>query len=286
VQTAPEALDEAREGDGGSTARLRAEKARIYSTKAKNARRRTRRSADKPRRTPAACVWMATGRLYELDLETMIARDGFPGSSGRPSTWRAPRQTGSGPRRRDALRRYLAVYEEAATTPRTGGLKAASVNRRAGQGDRQPRRSAFQPSRAALLSQPGQEDGGARHRRPRPRPRADRAARPRIRSMDKNRFIGGQGPPGQRSSSRKSSRYVEYDSPPLEKSSTGLAGDLDWKVLLRNSEGVPSEDEEILGPDPASVLDNPGRSAGALPLSAKADGSDVGLPDLRDRRLA
>ena len=154
--------------------RLRPRRSRaIYKTKAKNAQEAHEaiRPTSLARNPGSLRLEPDLGRLYELIWKRMVASqmeaarierttidlESADGQTGLRATGQVVLFDG-----------YLAVYEEgrddAATTRNRGRLPQVQRGRRR-QGPRRPRRPALHRAAAALLrGQPGEEDGGARHR--------------------------------------------------------------------------------------------------------------------------
>ncbi|MFI4966548.1 MAG: type I DNA topoisomerase [Caulobacterales bacterium] len=289
VQTAPEALDEARAVIGGLYGKAYVpEKARIYSTKAKNAQEA--HEAIRPTslaRNPGKLRLDADlGRLYELIWKRMIASQM---ESARIERTTIDLESGDG---QTALRAsgdvtlfdgYLAVYEEGrddadeeavSKLPAvTQGAQAKTIATRADQHFTEP---PPRYSEASLVKKMEELGIG------RPSTYASVLTVLRDREyvrMDKNRFIPeDKGRLVTVFLEEFFLRYVEYDftADLEEKLDKVSAGDLDWKVLLREFwKDFHPKTEEILGLTTRSVLDTLDEALAPFLYPPKADGSDV-----------
>jgi len=289
VQTAPEALDEAREVIGGLYGRdYVPEKARIYSTKAKNAQEAHEaiRPTSLARNPGKLRLEPDLGRLYELIWKRMIASQM---ESARIERTTIDLESSDG---KTALRAsgdvtlfdgYLAVYEEGrddadeeavSKLPAvTQGAAARTLATRADQHFTEP---PPRYSEASLVKKMEELGIG------RPSTYASVLTVLRDREyvrMDKNRFVPeDKGRLVTIFLEEFFLRYVEYDftADLEEKLDKVSAGDLDWKVLLREfwKEFHPKT-EEILGLTTRSVLDTLDEALAPFLYPPKADGSDV-----------
>jgi DNA topoisomerase-1 len=289
VQTAPEALDEARDVIGGLYGRdYVPEKARIYSTKAKNAQEAHEaiRPTSLARNPGRLHLDGDLGRLYELIWKRMIASQM---ESARIERTTIDLESADG---KTALRAsgdvtlfdgYLAVYEEgrddaedeavAKLPPVNQGAQAKVIAARSDQHFTEP---PPRYSEASLVKKMEELGIG------RPSTYASVLTVLRDREyvrMDKNRFIPeDKGRLVTIFLEEFFLRYVEYDftADLEEKLDKVSAGDLDWKVLLREfwKEFHPKT-EEILGLTTRSVLDTLDEALAPFLYPPKADGSDV-----------
>jgi DNA topoisomerase-1 len=289
VQTAPEALDEAREVIGGLYGRdYVPEKARIYSTKAKNAQEAHEaiRPTSLARNPGRLRLDGDLGRLYELIWKRMIASQM---ESARIERTTIDLESADG---KTALRAsgdvtlfdgYLAVYEEgrddaedeavSKLPPVNQGAQAKVIASRADQHFTEP---PPRYSEASLVKKMEELGIG------RPSTYASVLTVLRDREyvrMDKNRFVPeDKGRLVTIFLEEFFLRYVEYDftADLEEKLDKVSAGDLDWKVLLREfwKEFHPKT-EEILGLTTRSVLDTLDEALAPFLYPPKADGSDV-----------
>jgi DNA topoisomerase-1 len=289
VQTAPEALDEAREVIGGLYGRDYApERPRFYSTKAKNAQEAHEaiRPTSLARNPGKLRLEPDLGRLYELIWKRMIASQM---ESARIERTTIDLESSDG---KTALRAsgdvtlfdgYLAVYEEGrddadeeavSKLPAvTQGAQARTLATRADQHFTEP---PPRYSEASLVKKMEELGIG------RPSTYASVLTVLRDREyvrMDKNRFVPeDKGRLVTIFLEEFFLRYVEYDftADLEEKLDKVSAGDLDWKVLLREfwSEFHPKT-EEILGLTTRSVLDSLDTALAPFLYPPKADGSDV-----------
>ncbi|WP_372786717.1 type I DNA topoisomerase [Phenylobacterium sp.] len=289
VQTAPEALDEARDVIGGLYGREYVpEKARIYSTKAKNAQEAHEaiRPTSLARNPGKLRLDPDLGRLYELIWKRMIASQM---ESARIERTTIDLESSDG---KTALRAsgdvtlfdgYLAVYEEgrdddddeavSKLPPVTQGAAARTIAARADQHFTEP---PPRYSEASLVKKMEELGIG------RPSTYASVLTVLRDREyvrMEKNRFIPeDKGRLVTIFLEEFFLRYVEYDftADLEEKLDKVSAGDLDWKVLLREfwKEFHPKT-EEILGLTTRSVLDTLDEALAPFLYPPKADGSDV-----------
>ena len=288
VQTAPEALDEARGVIGGLYGREYVpEKPRFYSTKAKNAQEAHEaiRPTSLARNPGKLRLESDLGRLYELIWKRMIASQM---ESARIERTTIDLESADG---QTALRAsgdvtlfdgYLAVYEEGRDDPEeeavsklppvTQGASARTIAARADQHFTEP---PPRYSEASLVKKMEELGIG------RPSTYASVLTVLRDREyvrMDKNRFIPeDKGRLVTIFLEEFFLRYVEYDftADLEEKLDKVSAGDLDWKALLREfwSEFYPKT-EEILGLTTRSVLDSLDEALAPFLYPQKADGSD------------
>jgi DNA topoisomerase-1 len=247
VQTAPEALDEAREVIGGLYGKEYVpEKPRIYSTKAKNAQEAHEaiRPTSLARNPGRMRLEGDLGRLYELVWKRMIASQM---EAARIERTTIDLESSDG---QTALRAsgdvtlfdgYLAVYEEGRDDPEeeavsklpavVQGAAAKVLQSRADQHFTEP---PPRYSEASLVKKMEELGIG------RPSTYASILERLRDRSyvrMDKNRFIPeDQGRLVTVFLEEFFGKYVEYDftADLEEKLDLVSAGELDWKVLLRD----------------------------------------------------
>ena len=288
VQTAPEALDEARSVIGGLYGRdYVPEKARIYSTKAKNAQEAHEaiRPTSLARNPGKLRLDPDLGRLYELIWKRMIASQM---ESARIERTTIDLDSADG---QTALRAsgdvtlfdgYLAVYEEGRDDANdeavsklpavTQGAAAKVIATRADQHFTEP---PPRYSEASLVKKMEELGIG------RPSTYASVLTVLRDREyvrMDKNRFIPeDKGRLVTVFLEEFFLRYVEYDftADLEEKLDKVSAGELDWKVLLREFwKDFHPKTEEILGLTTRRVLDDLDAALAPFLYPAKADGSD------------
>ena len=289
VQTAPEALDEARQVIGGLYGRdYVPEKARIYSTKAKNAQEAHEaiRPTSLARNPGKLRLDPDLGRLYELIWKRMIASQM---ESARIERTTIDLESSDG---KTGLRAsgdvtlfdgYLAVYEEGRDDPEeeavsklpqvTQGAAAKTIAARADQHFTEP---PPRFSEASLVKRMEELGIG------RPSTYASVLTVLRDREyvkMEKNRFIPeDKGRLVTVFLEEFFLRYVEYDftADLEEKLDLVSSGDLDWKVLLREFwKDFHPKTEEILGLTTRSVLDTLDEALAPFLYPPKADGSDV-----------
>jgi DNA topoisomerase-1 len=301
VQTAPEALDEARDVIGGLYGRdYVPEKARIYSTKAKNAQEAHEaiRPTSLARNPGKLRLEPDLGRLYELIWKRMIASQM---ESARIERTTIDLESSDG---KTALRAsgdvtlfdgYLAVYEEGrddadeeavSKLPAvTQGAQAKTIATRADQHFTEP---PPRYSEASLVKKMEELGIG------RPSTYASVLTVLRDREyvkMEKNRFIPeDKGRLVTIFLEEFFLRYVEYDFTAglEEKLDLVSAGELDWKVLLREFwKDFHPKTEEILGLTTRSVLDSLDAALAPFLYPPKADGSDVRVcPTCGEGRLS
>ncbi|MDB5493834.1 MAG: topA [Phenylobacterium sp.] len=246
VQTAPEALDEAREVIGGLYGKEYVpEKPRIYSTKAKNAQEAHEaiRPTSLARNPGRMRLDGDLGRLYELVWKRMIASqmeaarierttidlESADGATGLRATGQVILFDG-----------YLAVYEEGRDDPEDeeGGRlpqvrEGAETRLLAARADQHFTEPPPRYSEASLVKKMEELGIG------RPSTYASILERLRDRSyvrMDKNRFVPeDQGRLVTVFLEQFFAKYVEYDftADLEEKLDLVSAGQLDWKLLLR-----------------------------------------------------
>jgi DNA topoisomerase-1 len=288
VQTAPEALDEARQVIGGLYGREYVpEKARIYSTKAKNAQEAHEaiRPTSLARNPGRLRLEGDLGRLYELIWKRMIASqmeaarierttidlDTADGKTGLRATGQVVLFDG-----------YLAVYEEGRDDPddEEGGRlpqvsQGAQARVAAARADQHFTEPPPRYSEASLVKKMEELGIG------RPSTYASILERLRDRSyvrMEKNRFVPeDQGRLVTTFLEQFFGRYVEYDftADLEEKLDLVSAGDLDWKVLLRDFwadfNAKVGEMSELRTRDVLDALDE---MLGPYLFPPKEDGSD------------
>ncbi|MGZ6039509.1 MAG: type I DNA topoisomerase [Phenylobacterium sp.] len=289
VQTAPEALDEARDVIGGLYGRdYVPEKPRFYSTKAKNAQEAHEaiRPTSLARNPGKLRLEPDLGRLYELIWKRMIASQM---ESARIERTTIDLESSDG---KTALRAsgdvtlfdgYLAVYEEGrddadeeavSKLPAvTQGASARTIATRADQHFTEP---PPRYSEASLVKKMEELGIG------RPSTYASVLTVLRDRAyvrMDKNRFVPeDKGRLVTIFLEEFFRKYVEYDFTAglEEKLDLVSAGELDWKVLLREFwKDFHPKTEEILGLTTRSVLDTLDEALAPFLYPPKADGSDV-----------
>jgi DNA topoisomerase I len=288
VQTAPEALDEARDVIGGLYGREYVpEKARIYSTKAKNAQEAHEaiRPTSLARNPGRLRLDGDLGRLYELIWKRMIASQM---ESARIERTTIDLESADG---KTALRAsgdvtlfdgYLAVYEEgrddaedeavSKLPPVTQGAQAKVISSRADQHFTEP---PPRYSEASLVKKMEELGIG------RPSTYASVLTVLRDRAyvrMEKNRFIPeDKGRLVTIFLEEFFRKYVEYDfTADLEtKLDLVSSGDLGWKVLLREFwEDFYPKTEEVLKVSTRDVLDALDGALAPFLYPPKADGSD------------
>ena len=288
VQTAPEALDEARNVIGGLYGKdYVPEKARIYSTKAKNAQEAHEaiRPTSLDRNPGKLRLDPDLGRLYELIWKRMIASQM---ESARIERTTIDLESSDG---KTALRAsgdvtlfdgYLAVYEEGRDDAEeeavsklpavTHGASAKTIAARADQHFTEP---PPRYSEASLVKKMEELGIG------RPSTYASVLTVLRDREyvrMDKNRFVPeDKGRLVTIFLEEFFLRYVEYDFTAglEEKLDLVSAGDLNWKVLLREFwQDFYPKTEEILGLTTRSVLDTLDEALAPFLYPQKVDGSD------------
>ncbi len=288
VQTAPEALDEARAVINGLYGKEYVpEKARIYSTKAKNAQEAHEaiRPTSLGRNPGKLRLEGDLGRLYELIWKRMIASqmeaariedtninlDSADGQTGLRATGRVVTFPG-----------YLAVYEEGKDDPEdeeSGRLPqvadGAAANVRSAKADQHFTEPPPRYSEASLVKKMEELGIG------RPSTYASILTVLRDRAyvrMEKQRFVPeDKGRLLSAFLEEFFGRYVEYDFTAglEERLDLVSAGDLDWKVLLRefwaDFNAKIGEMGELRMSDVLTALD---ASLGPHLFPAKADGSD------------
>jgi DNA topoisomerase-1 len=288
VQTAPEALDEARDVIGGLYGKdYVPEKPRFYSTKAKNAQEAHEaiRPTSLARNPGKLRLDPDLGRLYELIWKRMIASQM---ESARIERTTIDLESSDG---KTSLRAsgdvtlfdgYLAVYEEGRDDPEeeavsklpqvTQGAAAKVAAARADQHFTEP---PPRYSEASLVKKMEELGIG------RPSTYASVLTVLRDREyvrMDKNRFIPeDKGRLVTIFLEEFFLRYVEYDFTAAleEKLDLVSAGELDWKVLLREfwTDFFPKT-EEVLKVSTREVLDALDGTLAPFLYPPKADGSD------------
>ena len=288
VQTAPEALDEARAVIGGLYGKEYVpEKARIYSTKAKNAQEAHEaiRPTSLGRNPGKLRLDGDLGRLYELIWKRMIASqmeaariedtninlDSADGQTGLRASGRVVTFPG-----------YLAVYEEGKDDPEdeeSGRLPqvadGATANVRSAKADQHFTEPPPRYSEASLVKKMEELGIG------RPSTYASILTVLRDRAyvrMEKQRFVPeDKGRLLSAFLEEFFGRYVEYDFTAglEERLDLVSAGELDWKVLLRefwaDFNAKIGEMGELRMSDVLTALD---ASLGPHLFPAKADGSD------------
>ena len=288
VQTAPEALDEARTVIGGLYGREYVpEKPRFYSTKAKNAQEAHEaiRPTSLARNPGKLRLDPDLGRLYELIWKRMIASQM---ESARIERTTIDLESSDG---KTALRAsgdvtlfdgYLAVYEEGRDDPEeeavsklpqvTQGAAAKVAAARADQHFTEP---PPRYSEASLVKKMEELGIG------RPSTYASVLTVLRDREyvrMDKNRFVPeDKGRLVTIFLEEFFLRYVEYDFTAAleEKLDLVSAGELDWKVLLREFwTDFHPKTEEVLKVSTREVLDSLDGALATFLYPPKADGSD------------
>jgi DNA topoisomerase-1 len=288
VQTAPEALDEARGVIGGIYGREYVpEKARIYSTKAKNAQEAHEaiRPTSLARNPGKLRLDGDLGRLYELIWKRMIASqmesarierttidlDSADGKTGLRATGQVVLFDG-----------YLAVYEEGrddAADEEGGRLPQVSQGADARVADARADQHFTEPpprySEASLVKKMEELGIG------RPSTYASVLSVLRDRAyvrMEKNRFIPeDKGRLVTVFLEAFFKKYVEYDFTAAleEKLDLVSAGELDWKVLLREFwTDFHAKTEEIGTLRTREVLDNLDTALAPFLYPPKADGAD------------
>jgi DNA topoisomerase-1 len=301
VQTAPEALDEAREVIGGLYGKEYVpEKARIYSTKAKNAQEAHEaiRPTSLARNPGRMRLDGDLGRLYELVWKRMIASQMESARIERTTIdlESADGQTGLRASGQVVLfDGYLAVYEEGRDDPEARSASSVSDDFGDEEGGRLPQvregaETRVIASRAdqhftepppryseASLVKKMEELGIGR-----PSTYASILERLRDRSyvrMDKNRFIPeDQGRLVTVFLEEFFAKYVEYDftADLEEKLDLVSAGELNWKVLLREFwDEFNAKVGEIGELRTREVLDSLDGLLGPYLFPPNADGSDT-----------
>jgi DNA topoisomerase-1 len=288
VQTAPEALDEARSVIGGLYGREYVpEKARIYSSKAKNAQEAHEaiRPTSLARNPGRLRLEGDLGRLYELIWKRMIASqmesarierttidlESADGKTGLRATGQVVLFDG-----------YLAVYEEGrddADDEEGGRLpqvkEGAEARVAAARADQHFTEPPPRYSEASLVKKMEELGIG------RPSTYASILSVLRDRAyvrMDKNRFVPeDKGRLVTVFLEAFFRRYVEYDFTAAleEKLDLVSAGELDWKVLLREFwKDFHAKTEEIGGLRTREVLDNLDTALAPFLYPPKSDGAD------------
>ncbi len=288
VQTAPEALDEARDVIGGVYGKdYVPEKARIYSTKAKNAQEAHEaiRPTSLARNPGSLRLDGDLGRLYELIWKRMIASQMESARVERTviEMESADGQTGLRASGEVVLfDGYLKVYqegrddaddEEGGRLPQvTQGATARVAAARADQHFTEP---PPRYSEASLVKKMEELGIG------RPSTYASVLTVLRDRAyvrMDKNRFIPeDKGRLVTVFLEEFFGKYVEYDFTAAleEKLDLVSAGELNWKVLLREFwTDFHAKTEEMSGLRTREVLDNLDRVLAPFLYPVKADGSN------------
>ena len=288
VQTAPEALDEARQVIGGVYGKEYVpEKARIYSTKAKNAQEAHEaiRPTSLARNPGKLRLEGDLAKLYELIWKRMIASqmesarverttiemDSADGKTGLRASGEVVLFDG-----------YLAVYEEGrddaeeeAVSKLPAVMQGASAKTLAARADQHFTEPPPRYSEASLVKKMEELGIG------RPSTYASVLSVLRDRAyvrMEKNRFIpedkGRLVTVFLEAFFRK---YVEYDFTAAleEKLDLVSAGELDWKVLLREFwTDFHAKTEEIGGLRTREVLDSLDTALAPFLYPPKADGGD------------
>jgi DNA topoisomerase-1 len=288
VQTAPEALDEARDVIGGIYGKdYVPEKPRFYSTKAKNAQEAHEaiRPTSLARNPGKMRLEGDLGRLYELVWKRMIASqmesarierttidiDSADGKTGLRATGQVVTFDG-----------YLAVYEEGRDDPddEEGGrlpqvTQGAAAQVRSAKADQHFTEPPPRYSEASLVKKLEELGIG------RPSTYASILTVLRDRAyvrMEKQRFIPeDKGRLLTAFLEEYFARYVEYDFTAALEERLDLvsAGELDWKVLLREFwlefNAKIGETAELRMSDVLTALD---ATLGPHLFPAKADGSD------------
>jgi len=301
VQTAPEALDEARQVIGGLYGKEYVpEKARIYSTKAKNAQEAHEaiRPTSLARNPGRMRLEGDLGRLYELVWKRMIASQM---ESARIERTTIDLESADG---KTALRAsgqvvlfdgYLAVYEEGRDDPtdEEGGrlpqvTQGAAARVGAARADQHFTEPPPRYSEASLVKKMEELSIG------RPSTYASILSVLRDRAyvrMEKNRFIPEDK--GRLVTVFLESfflKYVEYDftADLEEKLDLVSAGQLDWKVLLREFwQDFHAKTEEIGGLRTREVLDTLDTALAPFLYPPKADAGEVrACPVCGDGRLS
>jgi DNA topoisomerase-1 len=291
VQAAPEALDEAREVIGGLYGKdYVPDTARIYKTKAKNAQEAHEaiRPTSLARNPGRMRLEGDLGRLYELIWKRMIASqmesariertsidlDSADGQTGLRATGQVVLFDG-----------YLAVYEEGrddADDEEGGRLpqvnEGAAAQVRSTKADQHFTEPPPRYSEASLVKKMEELGIG------RPSTYASILTVLRDRGyvrMDKNRFIPeDNGRLVTTFLEQFFARYVEYDFTAAleEKLDLVSAGELDWKVLLREFwTDFQPKTAEVIGLPTRQVLDDLDAALEPFLFAPKADGSDPRL---------
>ena len=295
VQTAPEALDEARQVIGGVYGREYVpEKPRFYSTKAKNAQEAHEaiRPTSLARNPGSLKLEGDLGRLYELVWKRMIASQM---ESARVERTTIELDSADG---RTGLRAsgevvlfdgYLKVYQEGRDDAPSGDgedetgrlpqvTQGASAKTLAARADQHFTEPPPRYSEASLVKKMEELGIG------RPSTYASVLTVLREREyvrMDKTRFVPeDKGRLVTVFLEEFFQKYVEYDftAELEEKLDLVSAGELDWKVLLRDFwKDFYPKTEEILGLTTRAVLDDLDTALAPFLYPAKADGADQPL---------
>jgi DNA topoisomerase-1 len=288
VQTAPEALDEARQVIGGIYGREYVpEKARIYSTKAKNAQEAHEaiRPTSLARNPGKLRLEGDLGRLYELIWKRMIASQMESARIERTTIDMESRDGRTGLRATGQVvlfDGYLAVYEEGRDDPtdEEGGRlpqvsQGAEARVAAARADQHFTEPPPRYSEASLVKKMEELGIG------RPSTYASILSVLRDRAyvrMEKSRFIPeDKGRMVTVFLEAFFRRYVEYDftADLEEKLDLVSAGELDWKVLLREFwTDFHAKTEEIGALRTREVLDNLDTALAPFLYPPKPDGSD------------
>jgi DNA topoisomerase-1 len=291
VQTAPEALDEARTVIGGLYGKEYVpEKARIYSTKAKNAQEAHEaiRPTSLARNPGRVRLDGDLGRLYELIWKRMIASQMESARVERTTIDLESSDAQTGLRASGVVVTfpgYLAVYEEGQDDPEDeeGGrlpqvTEGAAAQVRSAKADQHFTEPPPRYSEASLVKKMEELGIG------RPSTYASILTVLRDRAyvrMEKQRFVPeDKGRLLTAFLEEYFGRYVEYDFTAALEERLDLvsAGDLDWKVLLREFwaefNAKVGETAELRMSDVLTALD---RTLGPHLFPEKADGSDPRL---------
>ena len=288
VQTAPEALDEARQVIGGIYGREYVpEKARIYSTKAKNAQEAHEaiRPTSLARNPGKMRLEGDLGRLYELIWKRMIASQMESARIERTSIDLESADGKTGLRASGQVvlfDGYLAVYEEGrddADDEEGGRLpqvkEGADARVAAARADQHFTEPPPRYSEASLVKKMEELGIG------RPSTYASVLSVLRDRAyvrMEKNRFVPeDKGRLVTVFLEEFFRKYVEYDftADLEEKLDLVSAGQLDWKVLLREFwTDFHAKTEEIGGLRTREVLDSLDSALAPFLYPPKADGAD------------
>ncbi|WP_337186113.1 type I DNA topoisomerase [Phenylobacterium sp.] len=306
VQTAPEALDEARSVINGLYGKdYVPEKPRLYSTKAKNAQEAHEaiRPTSLARNPGRLRLEGDLGRLYELIWKRMIASqmeaariedtivnlDSADGRTGLRASGRVVTFPG-----------YLAVYEEGRDDPASGEggdeetgrlpqvAEGAAASVRSVKADQHFTEPPPRYSEASLVKKMEELGIG------RPSTYASILERLRDRSyvrMEKQRFIPeDQGRIVSIFLEKFFGKYVEYDFTADLENQLDLvsAGDLDWKVLLRDFwADFNAKIGEMGGLGTREVIDALDETLSPYLFPARPDGSDPrACPRCGDGRLS
>ncbi|MFL5296186.1 MAG: type I DNA topoisomerase, partial [Phenylobacterium sp.] len=300
VQTAPEALDEAREVIGGLYGRdYVPDKARIYSTKAKNAQEAHEaiRPTSLARNPGRLRLEPDLGRLYELIWKRMIASQMESARIERTTIDLESADGQTGLRASGDVTLfdgYLAVYEEGRDdppAPQSGAsmgdfgeeavgklpqvTQGAQAKVHAARADQHFTEPPPRYSEASLVKKMEELGIG------RPSTYASILTVLRDREyvrMDKNRFVPeDKGRLVTVFLEEFFLKYIEYDfTADLEdKLDKVSAGELDWKVLLREFwKDFHPKTEEILGLTTRAVLDDLDEALAPFLYPLRPDGSD------------